>query len=338
MSFIITFLTLITAFPFSASAEWRREETAPGTAVWKYYDESGNYRTGDFIDSDGNIYFLNSDGTMVSDYYGSYLRYYGKDGALKNYGSDPDGTKRSLSERYLAGELISFTRYDEMCEWWKCFNQEYNDYDMIDSPVYEVNGPTYRMKPFADILAHYYGIPPTVAINVRSEAVQNAVKDMASRVTGETVEEKVASAIKEVANFLEYDDERIETYETEHIWTNYGLDSIVERHKAICKGYAMLTLRVLREAGIESEIVGGTLTKNNGTSDDTGCHAWLRIDVNQGTGQKTKWMFADPTWYDTHKEEGVDKDFWLNISYAEYMWSRRMEGYWTEDSHRYLVY
>jgi transglutaminase-like putative cysteine protease len=135
----------------------------------------------------------------------------------------------------------------------------------------------------------------------------------------------VKSAGRVVVDFIDYDYELVENND---YW--YGLESVIQSRKGICLAYAMLTERILREIGIEAEISSGTMvmrgSDDDGTYAKTGRHAWVRVNVNQGTTDSEKWMFCDPTFSDSCKYSDTCKEAHLDCSYDSIIYYRRMEG------------
>ncbi len=312
--FLLSLSTISTAY-----AGWEQQGSD-----WYYFDDRGQYRTGDYMDTDGNIYFFDHTGRMISDTFTSYGRYYSTSGELINISSDITGNNRSLSERYLAGETLIFPDTESLAQWWLYFNLYYNDFVLNEKlPVKEITPGAVTTETFIEYRERVSW--PTTPVNrTTSELVQSTVHKLSEQVTGTTIEEKSRSAAKVVANYIDYD------YDLRNSNDDliYGLESILKRRKAICQGYAMLTVRVLREIGIDAEIVQGTVIEPEG---ETIGHAWVRVNTLQdedddpiGT-QEVYWLYIDPTAYDTCKTE-EDKQQSLDLRSSDYALNWKMRG------------
>lgn len=72
------------------------------------------------------------------------------------------------------------------------------------------------------------------------------------------------------------------SYDTSY--SNYSLYAALVKGKAVCQGYALLTYRMLKEAGIENCIISGTARGES--------HAWNMVKIDG------RWYHLDTTWND----------------------------------------
>lgn len=275
---------------------------------WRYLDSNNEYiKSRDFIDIDGNIYTFNSDGYMIHD-------------------STLDNKVFSSS-----GELINGLKRDES----------------LDLQLDEWNDNDYHLIPkkFTGIFSMYAGLYATdygflvdhngnrltwyreydhgyqIANEPQgySEYVASEVKNLASKVSGEHIRDKVKSVLKIVGDRLDGDYQNILGDDAS------SLHKVLETGKATCMGYSLLAQRILEELGIQSELCLGH-TKTGGY------HMWIRTNIrgcsvcNMTCHHTEHWMYSDPSWYDGWGSgDNIRYDFYLDIPYDWYIDTYSME-------------
>lgn len=116
-----------------------------------------------------------------------------------------------------------------------------------------------------------------------SKAQTDYVRAEAKKIVAKLLTDKMSDIQKEkvlhdyIASKVTYD----------HALRNYTAYAALKTGKAVCQGYALLTYRLMQEAGIPVHIVSGTVS--------TGLHAWNKVNLDG------KWYNVDTTW-DSQKQ------------------------------------
>jgi hypothetical protein len=255
------------------------------------------YKTGNFIDPiSGNVYYFDENGFMIANQSIGY-RHYGEDGKQVNFAKLND-TYTQLSESYIAGNKLEFKDEDSLLNWVRIYDDYYNDNYYEPVMVEALSDGTYQVqisKPGANT----------------NEKVENFIKSLSANIKTGTIEDTVKNVEIAVSEKLQYE------WDSDKDGFNCGLEYAASTGKAQDYQYVKYTNRVLKELGIDSEIIEGDA--NNGT--EIGHHAWLRVNLNQGTSNAEHWMYCDPTWYDATEENE-----YLNIDYDDYLATYSMDG------------
>ncbi len=97
--------------------------------------------------------------------------------------------------------------------------------------------------------------------------------------------------------------------------TAYGAlveDSMGQKNRAICGGYAQFFQYLLQQAGIEAAYVSGYADNESGTLSEQGSHAWNIVKLDG------EWYEVDSCWDDIDPPpDAPDKDFYKIIQYEQ---------------------
>lgn len=278
---------------------------------WKYKKDGEYLKSTDFIDVDGNIYTFDENGIMLKDITVD-KKIYSEDGVLQN------GLKR---DKRLDAELTKWTQGD-------------NHLARFDSMLHKDIFLMYTYLYFSDTgeilddkgekVLYFYVYDDGFSIinepNVRSSLVDTTVEELAKQVVGNTLTERVESAIKLAGTKLDGDYDKILGNDS------MSLHKVLETGKSTCVGYTLLTHRILEKIGIESELCLGYTTKSN-------LHLWIRVNKQQcettrvNCHHKEHWLYADPSWYNGWGTRQIHPEH-FDIEYDRYLEVYKMHSYY----------
>lgn len=142
---------------------------------------------------------------------------------------------------------------------------QYGGYELAYTRTDSGNGSSYLIT----LVPEYYTDPR------QEEKVTELVDEIISslRLDGKTEEQKVRAVYDYIYGNVEYD--RIHR-KNEHYRLKSTAYAALVNGCAVCQGYAVLTYRLLREAGLDARVITGTAVKSSGTE----YHAWniVRVD------------------------------------------------------------
>lgn len=259
----------------------------------KHLSQFGNEKV---IYSDGSVRLIAPTGNQLRSYRQGY-EYYGADGYQYNFLS-PTEEYEEKSQALLRGTDISFTSIEDLCHWMEYFSYYRNDFNDKDIVAKSSTSDLFTVKAGRDY-------------SRSSVLVDKLVEELADRVTGDTISDRVQSAVKLASQAFDYNYQYREG-------EPFGLHYAIQSRKAICVQYTALVYRVLERLGIQAEICKGEVDYQQ----TRGNHCWLRVNLNQNNKSSAPaWVYVDPTFYDLSQDTGF-----LNIDPDTYISCYSMDG------------
>ena len=198
----------------------------------------------------------------------------------------------------------------------------------IEEQIIDHNTGVYNAAPTGDSAARYY-LKPSPHIESDSEEILDRAAEITRDRSGDL--DKARAIHDWVCNNIWYDMDMAAKKLAVLITDQEALKTL-ENRRAICQGYANLTVALLRAAGIPAKYVEGRSNENGfkqSDLDDRGNHAWTEALIDG------KWVIIDTTWDSGNRWENGRKTYsygmmdrkYFNVSLRGFSRDHRIDDY-----------
>ena len=221
-------------------------------------DKNGTIQYGWQYDSNGNLYYISSNGMICSATNQEGI-YFSQNGCFVNPSMNNPEKNLELSRKFENGETLKFAGKDEILDFLEYYSVQYR----YQNDAYDF-----------EIINHGNGsksitIPESRKYN--REALINDILTKFGPLEGSTPYEKILDGCQKITNTINYDLNYI----------NADLQTSLTDEKGVCRHYTKCLKALLDDSGIQNEIMVGYY---NGSG-----HMWLRCLIGN------EWVYVDPT-------------------------------------------